>query len=523
MTEPPPDDLPDAIRRDDAARRAREAAIAPPPRPPRRTNASTVDIYVETAVRAEVDVLARMLPDTGRNQQLNTSAFSLGQLVGAGVLDRSTAESELINAARACGLDQDRKGGGMRGVRATLKSGLESGIKQPRDMSDVGQESSAAPKQSSTGKKPASQGKKPFDPGDDSDDAKTLKLRQLSGVKSRVPMWVWEYGDKGRIQLGTLSMFAGKPSAGKSTAVRWFAARLSKGELPGVWFGNPMKVAVVMSEEQTDAVVVPGLAAADADLRNIYTPEIRYGDVESGFTTSDMLQLQEELLDMQVRAVFIDPIMSTFGGKADIYRNNEVREKLAPFTRMAGAINGIVVGVTHLTKGQIRDVLGGMNGSAAFGEVPRAVFGFAPLEDGNHVLEQVKNSAGVVGLKLNYQLPISYLTADDGQPIDLPRFEITGETEISISDINPSGDETTDIGQAKEWLKMYLLENQPMGSSQIKLDAKKSGDIMPWTLKRAMKELKVKVFSQSTPGKPRMTVWALPDFEGGVPRRLVDD
>lgn len=512
----PPEDFIDAVKAGEAAERARQAAIRPPPRPQRAKNTSALAGWLDSMVSGLTEDIWNAL-EGEREKTLNNAALRIGGFVHLGV-DRHHAERELFAAAEHNGWVAEE---GDSHVRWKIKRGIDDGIAKPLERPDLDAETTRTldpniPPWEQPSIKPGK--KQAAHDGAEPDEAKTLKLRRLSTVKSRVPMWVWEYNEKGRIQLGTLSMFAGKPAAGKSTAVRWFAARISKGELPGAWFGHPMKVAVIMAEEQTDAVVVPGLVAAGADLGNVYTPEIRYGDVESGFRTEDMLALQEELLDMSVRAVFIDPIMSTFGGKADIYRNNEVREKLAPFTRLASAINGCVVGVTHLTKGQIRDVLGGMNGSAAFGEVPRAVFGFAPIEDGNHVLEQVKNSAGEVGLKLNYQLPISYLMADDGQPIDLPRFEITGETEVSIADINTTSDETTDIGVAKDWLKMYLLENQPMGSAQIKADAKKHGDVQPWTLKRAMKELGVNVFSRSEPGKPHTTVWALPDYNVGGPQ-----
>lgn len=520
MTDNPPEDFIGEVRKRDAAEVARRAAIAAPPRPPRAKNNTALGNWIETLVKERVDD-TRDASEGEREDTLNKAALRIGKHLHFGI-DRARAERELFDAARHNGWVSEE---GESHVRWKICRAIDDGMKKPAQRPDLDAENvvwgqrklDAASGES--GAKNSKPGKKGTDQNGSSpaDESKTLKLRRLSTVKSRVPMWVWEYNGKGRIQLGTLSMFAGKPTAGKSTAVRWFAARLSKGELPGVWHGHPMKVAVVMAEEQTDAVVVPSLVAAGANLDNIVTPEIRYGDMEFGFKVDDIMTLREELLDMGVRALFIDPIMSTFGGKADIYRNNEVREKLAPFTQLAKDINGIVVGVTHLTKGQIRDVLGGMNGSAAFGEVPRAVFGFAPIEDGNHVFEQVKNSAGEVGLKLQYKLPISYLTADDGQPIDLPRFEITGETEISIADINPNSDETTDISTAKDWLKMYLLENQPASSALIKLDAKRHGDIQPWTLKRAMKELRVKVYSRSEPGKPHTTVWTLPDYRSSDP------
>ena len=52
-------------------------------------------------------------------------------------------------------------------------------------------------------------------------------LTAAADVLDDVPVWAWEYADKGRIQLGTLDLFAGRPGAGKSTAARWFAAGFS--------------------------------------------------------------------------------------------------------------------------------------------------------------------------------------------------------------------------------------------------------------------------------------------------------
>lgn len=512
--EPPPDDLPEAIRRADAAERARQAALAPPQRPRRASNQSALGSWLETMVSGLVDDVRAQTTGT-RETTVNNAALRVGTYVHLGV-DRAHAERELFAASEHNGWVGEQ---GASHVEWKIRRAIDDGMKKPAERPDLDAETTKRidpgkgnpqpGKISAEEPPPKKQSAREKNDGADPEDVKTLKMRRLSTIKTRVPTWVWEYNGKGRIQLGTLTMFAGKPAAGKSTAARWFAARLSRGELPGIWFGHPMKVAVIMSEEQTDAIVVPGLVAANADLQNIYTPEIKYGNVESGFSTEDMGQLQEELLDMQVRALFVDPVMSTFGGKADIYRNNEVREKLAPFTRMAQAVNGIVIGVTHLKKGEIRDVLGGMNGSSAFGEVPRAVFGFAPINDTEHVMQQVKNSAGQMGLKLAYHLPIEFLTADDGLPIDLPRFEITGETDVGIEDIADET-ETTKLDVAIDWLRMYLLENQPAPSGQVKKDAHNNGDIKERTLFRASQRLGV-IIRSVRGAKVHQTVWELPD------------
>jgi hypothetical protein len=345
------------------------------------------------------------------------------------------------------------------------------------------------------------------------ESGRTIDMVSLDTIKSVAPKWVWEYGGKGRIQLGALTMFAGKPAAGKSTAARWFASRISRGELEGCWYGHPMKVAVMMLEEQDETVVVPGLEIAGADTSMIIKPKVTIQGVETALMSQrDEHGLTEMLVDNEIRALFIDPVMSTFSSDVDVYRNNSVRENLAPFTRIAEAINGVVIGIGHLKKGEVNDVLGSINGSSAFGEVPRCVFGFSPTGDGGaHILEQVKNSAGLSGLKLAYTLPVETRTTSDGQPIEMVRFNITGKSELSITDV--SGDEITGIAVACEWLEKYLSTKGPTPSRTVKNDARDQGDINDRTLTRAVKRLGVVVKVQPMPKKPYTTVWCLPDQE----------
>jgi hypothetical protein len=70
-------------------------------------------------------------PEGERNNQLNRSAFVLGQLVASGCLDRPAVESVLAEAAQRVGL-------GDREIKATIRSGIISGMDEPRDISHVG-------------------------------------------------------------------------------------------------------------------------------------------------------------------------------------------------------------------------------------------------------------------------------------------------------------------------------------------------------------------------------------------------
>jgi len=88
--------------------------------------------YVQAALDRELEAM-RLAGDGQRNEQLNRSAYALGQLVASpwAGLDRLTVERELTNAAIAAGLDRD-PGCGLGGIEATIRSGLESGLANPR-------------------------------------------------------------------------------------------------------------------------------------------------------------------------------------------------------------------------------------------------------------------------------------------------------------------------------------------------------------------------------------------------------
>lgn len=81
--------------------------------------------YATKALTNECEALAAMPPDSGRNNKLNTAAFNLGQLVGAGQLDRGDVERELLTAAHRSGLTTSE-------ALATIASGINKGIHTPR-------------------------------------------------------------------------------------------------------------------------------------------------------------------------------------------------------------------------------------------------------------------------------------------------------------------------------------------------------------------------------------------------------
>ncbi len=104
----------------------------------RMTAQSPHDRYAQAAFGDEL-ARVRGAREGGRNDQLNKSAYVLGQLVATGVLGQTDVEAALTNAALTIGL-------GEREATATIARGLVDGMKQPRTLPDVRVPQSNEPK-----------------------------------------------------------------------------------------------------------------------------------------------------------------------------------------------------------------------------------------------------------------------------------------------------------------------------------------------------------------------------------------
>ena len=88
-----------------------------------------IDRWAAAALRGEVERV-RHAAEGSRNHTLNRSAFALGQIAGAGVIDASEVELHLKDAAVSIGL-------GEREATLTIQSGLAAGLARPRGPADI--------------------------------------------------------------------------------------------------------------------------------------------------------------------------------------------------------------------------------------------------------------------------------------------------------------------------------------------------------------------------------------------------
>lgn len=84
------------------------------------------DKYAAKAFEDEIASVVSASEGT-RNDTLNKAAFALGQLVGAGLLSEFDVDRALVNAGELAGLPT-------REAQATVRSGLQAGMREPRDV-----------------------------------------------------------------------------------------------------------------------------------------------------------------------------------------------------------------------------------------------------------------------------------------------------------------------------------------------------------------------------------------------------
>lgn len=98
----------------------------PAPDPVAATDANRARKYADGAIaKARREIEGK--PEGERNDELNRQAFGLGQLVGGGVASRDVVEAELTAAALRVGLTESE-------TRASIRSGLDAGARDPRGL-----------------------------------------------------------------------------------------------------------------------------------------------------------------------------------------------------------------------------------------------------------------------------------------------------------------------------------------------------------------------------------------------------
>lgn len=353
---------------------------------------------------------------------------------------------------------------------------------------------------------------------EDASPLRRARITWASQIEPEPVVWAWETDNVGRIPSGSLSIAAGREGTGKSSFGIWKAAHITKGTLPGAYFGTPRRVFYVAVEDSWKYTLVPRLMAAGADLSMIGRFEVVSMD-EDELTLSlpaDNALLEREVRRHEVALVVIDPLMSVIGEKIDTHREREVRSALDPLAKIADRTNSIFLGIAHFNKGGGSDAASLITGSGAFKNVPRTVFGFArdeSDESGSRVMSQVKNSLGRDDLpSLSYVIESAEVQTKKGVALT-GRFTFTGESDRTVAEIlRDSRRDPDDMEEAKDaasWIREYLASMGGEAPAKDVLAAGKAIGYTEKTLKNARRKVASTVKSGNTTGSAWS--WILPE------------
>jgi hypothetical protein len=220
------------------------------------------------------------------------------------------------------------------------------------------------------------------------------------------------------------------------------------------------------------------------------------------------------VLEREAGLVVVDPLMAHLGGMINSWKDQMIRQALAPLHAMAEETGAAVLVVAHLNKGQGTDPLQRLGGSIGIPAAARSVLllGRDPDDpDGNRrVLAHAKSNLGPLSPSLAFALEGVRVT-DTGIEAGLIREVGTSphraEDLLSIE----RRERGARLAEATAFLDGELREGRPRLVKELIERAKHSG-ITEQTLKRARQKLGVESRKLDF---DRGWTWSLPVAESG--------
>jgi hypothetical protein len=345
----------------------------------------------------------------------------------------------------------------------------------------------------------------------DASPVRRLKLTRAADIPAKPVRWGWQ----DRMPAGHMSLIPGREGIGKILFQIWLTAQVTRGTLPGAYFGKPRPVFYCATEDSWQHTIVPRLIAAGADLAQVYRVEVENIELGRAIQLSmprDCDLLAAEIRRLGVAMVALDPLMSVIDQAVDTNNDHELRTVLEPLGRLADDTGCMIVGLAHFNKSADGDPLNLVTGSRAFTAYVRAVIAIArdpEADDGGCVISQIKNNLGRLDLpNLTYVIRPAIVETTEGDA-QVGRLHFTGESGRSVRDIlsdASNGAERTEQTECAAWLASELAAG-PRLSREIEDEGQNIHGFSIRTQHRARKKLGVKADQLSTGLKGRNQWW----------------
>jgi hypothetical protein len=206
-----------------------------------------------------------------------------------------------------------------------------------------------------------------------------FRSTRLADVEPERVRWLWP----GHLPLGKLVVLDGDPDVGKSTLALDFVARTTTGRpFPGEdQAAAPASDVVLLAAEDGLADTIrPRLDAAGADVTRIHhLDRVRHVDTDGHehwalpSIPEDVDALDQLVTTTSARLIVVDVLMAYLSGRADSFKDADVRRCLEPLSDLADRHSCCVLLLRHLRKSRssaLAEVAAAPSASSASPEPP---------------------------------------------------------------------------------------------------------------------------------------------------------
>jgi hypothetical protein len=312
--------------------------------------------------------------------------------------------------------------------------------------------------------------------------------------------WLWP----GRFARGKIGLIAGLPDYGKGQIACFLAAAVTAGvKLPCDEGSTPRgNVIWFNAEDGARDTLNPRLAAAGADRGRVHVVNASK-DGKMFSLATDLGRLREAIKRIgDVVLVIIDPISAYLGvGKVDGRSATDVRGVLTPLKDLAEEFHVLVLGIAHFNKkDDVKSALLRVSDSIAYVAAARHVYAVVdnPEDKNSKLFVKAKNNLARDTHALQYCMGEKTVGRDERLNVDIVApFAIWYPQHVAITanEAMESAGGKTAKREAKEFLNKRLAAG-PV-ESDILIEEAKQEDISEKTLRRAKKDLGVKVYKDN--------------------------
>jgi putative DNA primase/helicase len=329
----------------------------------------------------------------------------------------------------------------------------------------------------------------------DADTTSETKIVEIVSGETVTPVpisWLWH----GWLAAGKLHALAGAKGTLKTTIALDLAARITAGaKWPDETQAPCGEVLIWSGEDDFDDTLLPRLLAAGGNASRFkhVKDTIMNGKrrpFDPAHDVPQLLRVAEKISSLKM--VIVDPFVSAVAG--DSHKNAETRRGLQPFVAFASERKCSVLGLTHFTKGTTgRDPIERVNGSLAFGAVPRLVLVTAkPIDtDRKRRLVRAASNIGSDGGGFEYsafQEPLAGYDFAAQRVVWGDQLDGTARDLLNDVEMPESGETPAPQRSAAARFLLTLLANGPVPVAKVREEADAAGH--SWsTMRRAQDEL----------------------------------